>query len=397
MNEVFDRSPSLAELLPGPLLDHVGRQLATLIESDTALLDAAGAIAWGKLAANAVSTPLIVELEPIGHLAASATEARLLSAAGMLREILLARYRLLMTSRLHVESVAADYADLLEQHAALRASEARYKELSGELEQRVAAQVKLLDERQRQLYQAENLASLGRLAAGVAHEINNPIGYVRSNLSSFAIYLQKFAALKARLADGSAAWQELDIDFLLHDSADLVAESIAGIDRVATIVGDLKGFSNVDRAEEEIVDLNDKLIQVVSVMQGQLPASVSIKTEFGDLPRLLCLPGHLNQVFVNIVRNAMQAIADSNHPGTIAIQTRAVDSGIEVLVSDSGVGMPPELLERAFDPFYTTREVGKGTGLGLTVTRDIVQAHGGRIDIESRFGFGTTVTVFLPA
>jgi len=397
MNDTFDRSASLAELLPGPLLEHVGRQLATLIESDTALLDAAGGIAWGKLAANAVRTPLIVELEPIGHLAASTAEARLQAAAGMLREILLARYRLLMTSRLHVESVAADYADLLEQHAALQASEARYKELSGELEQRVAAQVKLLDERQRQLYQAENLASLGRLAAGVAHEINNPIGYVRSNLSSFAIYLQKFMALKARLADATAAWQELDIDFLLHDGADLITESIAGIDRVARIVGDLKGFSNVDRAEEEIVDLNDNLKQVVSVLQGQLPTGISIKTETGELPRLLCLPGHLNQVFVHLVRNAMQAIADSKRPGAVAIRTHAVNGGIEVSVSDSGVGMTPEQRERAFDPFYTTRDVGKGTGLGLTVTRDIVQAHGGRIDIESRFGFGTTVTIFLPA
>lgn len=396
MNEVFDRSPSLAELLPGPLLEHVGRHLAALLESDTAVLDAAGDVAWGKLAANAVRTPLIVELEPIGHLAASATEPRLQAAAGILREILLARYRFLMTSRLHVESVAADYADLLEQHAALLASEARYKELSGELEQRVAAQVKLLDERQRQLYQAENLASLGRLAAGVAHEINNPIGYVRSNLSSFAIYLQKFMALKARLTDAAAAWQELDIDFLLRDGADLVAESIVGIDRVAKIVGDLKGFSNVDRAEEEIVDLNDNLIQVVSVLQGQLPTGVSIKTEFGDLPRLLCLPGHLNQVFVHVVRNAMQAIADSNRPGTIAIRSQAVNGGIELSISDSGVGMTPEQLDRAFDPFYTTRDIGKGTGLGLTVTRDIVQAHGGRIDIESRFGFGTTVTVFLP-
>jgi signal transduction histidine kinase len=397
MNDVFDRSPSLDDLLPAPLLERVCSGLTALIGADTALLDSDGRVVGGTLAANANRTPLIVELEPIGHLAASATEARLQAAAGLLREILLARYRFLMTSRLHVESVAADYADLLEQHAALRASEARYKDLSGELEQRVAAQVKLLDERQRQLYQAENLASLGRLAAGVAHEINNPIGYVRSNLSSFAIYLQQFAALKARLDDAGAAWQELEIDFLLGDGADLVAESIAGIDRVARIVGDLKGFSNVDRAEEAVVDLNDNLIQVVSVLRGQLPTGVSIEAEYGELPRLLCLPGHLNQVFVNLVRNAMQAIADSNRPGTVSIRTRAVDGGLEVAVSDSGVGMTPEQRERAFDPFYTTRDVGKGTGLGLTVTRDIVQAHGGRIDIESRFGFGTTATIFLPA
>ncbi|MBI5784892.1 MAG: two-component sensor histidine kinase [Rhodocyclales bacterium] len=397
MNDVFDRSPCLADLLPGPLLEQVCGHMAALLEADTALLDPAGRVVWGTPAANAERSPLVLELEPIGHLAAPVAGSRLQAAAALLRDILLARHRLLMASRLHVESIAADYADLLEQHAALQASEARYKELSAELEQRVAAQVKLLDERQRQLYQAENLASLGRLAAGVAHEINNPIGFVRSNLSSFAIYLQKFAALKERLNDAAAAWQALEIDYLLKDGADLVTESIGGIDRVARIVGDLKGFSNVDRAEEEVVDLNENLRQVVSVLQGQLPAGVSIDAEYGQLPRLLCLPGHLNQVFVNIVRNGVQAIGDSNRPGVITIRTQAVDGGIEVSVGDSGVGMTPEQRERAFDPFFTTRDVGKGTGLGLTVARDIVQAHGGRLAIDSRFGFGTTVTLFLPA
>jgi two-component system NtrC family sensor kinase len=396
MNEVFDRSPSLDDLLPGPERESACGHLATLIDADMALLDAAGGVVWGALEPNAVRVPLVVELEPIGHLAAAVAVAKLQAAAAILREILLTRYRFLMTSRLHVESIAADYADLLEQHAALQASEARYKDLSAELEQRVATQVKLLDERQRQLYQAENLASLGRLAAGVAHEINNPIGYVRSNLASFANYLQRFAALKARLTDTAAAWQELDIDFLLRDGTELVAESIAGIDRVARIVGDLKGFSNVDRAEEEVVDLNDNLKQVVSVLQGQLPTGVSIDAEYGELPGVLCLPGHLNQVFVNVVRNAMQAIADSNRPGTVSIRTRPVDAGVEVSVSDTGVGMTPDQRERAFDPFYTTRDVGQGTGLGLTVARDIAHAHGGRIDIDSRFGFGTTVTMFLP-
>jgi signal transduction histidine kinase len=397
VNDVFDRSSSLAELLPGPLLEQVGKHLAAQLGSDTALLDSSGSIVWGTLAANADRSPLVVELEPVGHLAAAVAEPRLRAAAALLREILLARYRLLMASRLHVESVAADYANLMEKHTALQASEARYKELSAELEQRVAAQVTLLDERQRQLYQAENLASLGRLAAGVAHEINNPIGFVRSNLSSFAIYLQKFTALKARLNDAAAAWQELQFDYLLEDGVELVTESIVGIDRVARIVGDLKGFSNVDRAEEEVVDLNNNLQQVVSVLQGQLPPGVSIKTEYGELPRLLCLPGHLNQVFLNIARNAIQAVADSKRPGAVVIRTQAVAGGIEVSVGDPGVGMTPEQRQRAFDPFYTTRDVGAGTGLGLTVARDIAQAHGGRIDIQSRFGFGTTATVFLPA
>jgi signal transduction histidine kinase len=397
MTEAFDREPTLDELLPAPLLDRIGSLLADLLGADLAILDAAGAIVLGRLPANAVRVPLTVELDAVGHLAAAADQKRLQAAANLMLEVLLSRRRYLMASRLHVESVAADYAELLEKHAALQASEARYKELSAELEARVEAQVRLLDDRQRQLYQAENLASLGRLAAGVAHEINNPIGFARSNVSTFSGYLQRFGQLKARLADADAAWRELDLDFMLEDGGVLVEETLGGIDRVARIVSDLKGFSNVDRPAEEVVDLNDNLRQAVAVLQGQLPAGASLTASYGVLPRLLCLPGHLNQVFVNILRNAIQAVADSGRPGTVSVATAAAAPGVAVTIHDSGIGMSPDQIEHAFDPFFTTRAVGQGTGLGLTVARDIVQAHDGRIQIASRPGDGTTVTVILPA
>jgi signal transduction histidine kinase len=397
MTDAFDREPTLDELLPGPLLERMGNCLAGLLGSDLAIVDVADRIVWGRLATDAVRMPLTVELDPLGHLAAAVAPKRLQAAATLLLEVLLSRRRYLMASRLHVESVAADYAELLEKHAALQASEARYKDLSAELEERVEAQVRLLEERQRQLYQAENLASLGRLAAGIAHEINNPIGFARSNVATFGSYLQRFAQLKARLADANAAWRELDLDFVLEDGSALVEETLGGIDRVARIVGDLKGFSNVDRPAEEVVDLNDNLRQVIAVLQGQLPAGVSLTTNYGALPRLLCLPGHLNQVFVNIIRNAIQAVADSGRPGTVSVATAAAGPAIEVTIHDSGIGMSPDQLEHAFDPFFTTRAVGQGTGLGLTVARDIVQAHDGRIQIASRPGDGTTVAVILPA
>lgn len=396
MNDTFDREHGIAELLPPDLLAAIGGALRTLVGTDVAVLDRQERCLAGKLAAQAVRVPLVVELEPTGYLAAAAPPDRLAAAAALLRELMLARRRYLMASRLHVESVAADYAELLEKHAALQASEARYKELSAQLELRVEQQVQLLDERQRQVYQAEKLASLGRLAAGVAHEINNPIGFVRSNVATFGLYLKKLGELKGRLADANQAWQELEMDLVLDDGSALVGESLSGIDRVARIVRDLKGFSNVDRPEEEVADLNETLRQVISVLQGQLPAGVSMQADYGDLPRLLCLPGHLSQVFLNIIRNAIQAIADSGHDGVVGIVSRKASDRIDILVRDNGVGMSPEQAAHAFDPFYTTREVGQGTGLGLTVARDIVRAHGGDIEITSQPGVGTTVAVHLP-
>ncbi|MBI4997484.1 MAG: two-component sensor histidine kinase [Rhodocyclales bacterium] len=396
MIDSFDHEPGIADLLPGPLLASVGTKLAVVLAGDLAILDASGNAIWGTPSAAAVRVPLTVELEPIGHLAAVASLPQLQAAAGLLRELLAAQYRYRMASRLHVESVAADYAELVEKHAALQASEARYRDLSAELEQRVNDQVQLLDERQRQLYQAEKLASLGRLAAGVAHEINNPIGFVRSNVASFGGYLQRLAELKLRLADADRAWRELDLDFVLEDGSALVNECLGGIDRVVRIVSDLKGFSNVDRPDEEVIDLNQVLRQAIAILQGQLPASVALNADYGELPRLLCLPGHLGQVFVNVIRNAIQAVVDSRRPGTVALTTRKAERGIEVVVQDSGVGMSAEQIGHAFDPFYTTRQVGQGTGLGLTVARDIVQAHDGSIEIASRPGAGTTVTIILP-
>ena len=340
----------------------------------------------------------LAELLPASVLAAAgaALVERLRAAAAVLRQLLLARSRYLMAGSLHSEAVDADYAALQAKHALLLDSEARYRELSAQLEQRVAEQVKLIDERQLQLYQAEKLASVGQLAAGVAHEINNPIGFVRSNLSTFSDYLETFRSLKTRLAEGEAAWSALDLDFTLADGAELIADSIAGIDRVARIVRDLKGFSNIDGATEEFVDLNHNLEQVVAVLAGQLPEGVVLRFAGGKLPPLLCLPAHLNQVFLNVIRNAVQATVDAGHPGEVLITSRATATGIEVAVRDGGVGLTPEVAARAFEPFYTTRIVGQGTGLGLTVARDIVQAHEGHIALASVPGRGTVVTIHLP-
>ncbi|MBZ0096317.1 MAG: histidine kinase, partial [Sulfuricella sp.] len=259
-------------------------------------------------------------------------------------------------------------------------------------------QVKIIEATQRQLYQAEKLASIGQLAAGVAHEINNPIGFIRSNLGTAQQYVRDLSRLAALMKTGDiaqlqSAWQEADMGFLLEDFTALLGESMEGADRVTKIVSDLKGFSNVDQAEEEVVDLNDNLRFACNVLAGQIKDKAELVLELGVLPKTLCLPGHLNQVFLNLLLNAAQAITDR---GRIEVRSEVSGNEIRIRIHDNGCGIPEGSLGRIFDPFFTTRPVGSGTGLGLAVCHDIVQAHGGRIEVESEVGVGTTFTVYLP-
>jgi signal transduction histidine kinase len=395
----FDREFGLAELLAGVPREKLQKALVLSLGGALRLLDANGAVLMGaaEAAPGARRAPLALELEPIGYLeCASADEARLKSAVLMVELLLrgVARYK--MASGLHLEAVQADYETLSRKHAALEESEARYKALSEQLELRVREQVEVIEDTGRQLYQAEKLASVGRLAAGVAHEINNPIGFVRSNLSTSLSYVSKFAALGAALKSGQAGgaqWNELDLDFVLEDFADLLKESVAGIDRVARIVKDLKGFSNVDRGEEEMADLNDSLRQACSVIEGRLPEGVTLVQELGKIPRILCLPGYLSQAFLNLLENAVQAVAGG---GEVKVHSEQLGDEIRISISDNGCGIPDDVLPRIFEPFFTTRDVGQGTGLGLPVVRDIVQAHGGRVEVESHEGAGTSFTIHLP-
>ena len=268
MSQAFDREWQLGELLDGPLLEQFGANLRTLLASELAISDAAGQTLWGIAPPNAQRLPLILELEPIGYLLGHASDSgRLTAARNLLLGLLRAEVRFRMASSLHLEAVAEDFESLRREHARLSESEARYKALSAELEERVRQQVAVLEERQQMLYQAEKLASVGQLAAGMAHEINNPLGFVRSNLSTFTKYLEKLGELKTALGEDLAAWQTLDLDFVLEDGVDLLQESAKGLERIARIVADLKSFSNVDRASEEFTDLNDCLQQAASIVE----------------------------------------------------------------------------------------------------------------------------------
>lgn len=398
MSQGFDREWRLGELLDAPLVEKIGPAMAALLGGDLAITDEAGTVFWGLPAPEARREPLILELEPVAYLLSSSADTPALKAASnLLLALLRSQVRFKMASSLHLEAVAEDFESLRREHARLMESETRYKTLSEELEERVRKQTAQLEERQQMLYQAEKLASVGQLAAGMAHEINNPLGFVRSNFSSFSSYLGQIAKLKAQPGTAEQAWQALDLDFVIEDCADLLKESASGLERIARIVADLKGFSNVDRATQEFTDLNECLHQAVSMAETQKPAGINFRLELLPLPRIVCLPGHINQLFFNVIRNAMQAIQDAKRPGEVKISSEANEEGIAIRIHDNGIGMTAAQLEHVFEPFYTTRPVGSGVGIGLSTARNIVLAHSGRIALDSQPDGGTTVSLFFPA
>jgi signal transduction histidine kinase len=395
----FDRELDLEDLLSGIDRKKLMQSVCQLLGVPARLVSANGKLSLGeKLTTVYARTPVRSEIEAVAYLEVSTNAGKRLAAAGNMLEMLLrstARY--LMASDLHLEAVQSDYEELVSKHAALMKSERKYKELAEHLEQRVAEQVKIIEDAQRQLYQAEKMASVGQLAAGIAHEINNPMGFINSNLAIASDYVETISGFTEQLRQSVASeefesiWKEVDLDFVLEDFKTLLQESINGAERVTTIVKDLKDFSNIDRVDEEIADINTVIRSACNIARNEL--GTDIELELAELPSTRCQPGHLGQAWLNLLRNAAQAI---NGKGRITIQTSSKDGRIMVRISDTGVGMSEDVMNRAFEPFFTSREVGQGTGLGLTVSRDIIQAHGGDIKIESKEGQGTTVSLWLP-
>jgi len=257
---------------------------------------------------------------------------------------------------------------------------------------------------QEQLLQSEKMASIGQLAAGVAHEINNPIGYVHSNIGTLREYCASLIALiEAYTAEDPndnpdaplrKLRERLDIDFILGDLPQLLDESREGIERVTKIVQDLKEFSHVGRDEQmRPTDLHKGLESTLNIVWNELKYKVQLEKHYGDLPPVECHASELNQVFMNLLINAGQAIAER---GTIVLATGVDEDRVWVSIADSGCGIPEDALQRIFDPFFTTKPIGRGTGLGLAIAYRIVAKHHGRIEVQSRPGFGSTFRVVLP-
>jgi two-component system NtrC family sensor kinase len=261
---------------------------------------------------------------------------------------------------------------------------------------------------QQQLVQSEKLASIGQLAAGVAHEINNPIGYIFSNFGTLEGYIvDLLEMLKAyenaetsiaaadTLADIKALRERIDLEFLMEDIPVLMSQSKEGIVRVRKIVQDLKDFSRVDANQEwQWANINHGIDSTLNIVSNEVKYKADVVKEYGDIPDIECLPSQINQVILNIVVNAAHAI--NGERGTIRIRTGVDGDNIRIEIADTGAGIPKEILSRIFDPFFTTKPIGSGTGLGLSLSYGIIQKHGGQIKVDSDLGHGTTFSITLP-
>lgn len=244
--------------------------------------------------------------------------------------------------------------------------------------------------------QASKLASIGQLAAGIAHEINTPSQYVNDNLSYIGNALPELLAA----AKGEKRLSERDVAILAEDLPAAVAEALQGVERIAKIVGSMKEFSHPGTTDMSNTDINKALESTLTVSQNAWKMSAEVERRYDpNLPPVLCFASEINQVFLNLILNAAQAIESSGKklPGRILIETFEEEGSVVVRVTDSGNGVPEELRERIFDPFFTTKPVGQGTGQGLAISRDVVEAkHGGRIEVGGQVGEGAVFTVRLP-
>ncbi len=294
--------------------------------------------------------------------------------------------------------------------------EIRVKERTAELQKangELQNTLQDLSDAQGMLLQSEKMASVGQLAAGVAHEINNPTGFVASNLVSLKEYmadfdriLEQYESLRDMLneeldidkefIDGlNHLIDEIDLEYLRKDITSIIDDSCEGMKRISRIVSDLKDFSHVDKNEVEEVDINHAIDKVISVAWNELKYKAKIHKNYGDIPLVQCFGGQISQVFMNLLVNAAQAMESE---GQINISTEIDESegNVIITIADNGKGIPQEIIDKIFDPFFTTKPVGKGTGLGLNIVYNIIKAHKGVINVESQLDEGTTFIIKLP-
>ncbi|HEX8949798.1 MAG TPA: ATP-binding protein [Dissulfurispiraceae bacterium] len=371
--------------------------------------------------------PVFHEGEPVGFLFVYATRPSLnphgdtLSAPMEIARtslgiVLRNNVKRMLTTELHTTVVNQSYEELLEANKQLSASERKYKELAENLEKKVDERTAELKMAYTRLLQQEKMASIGQLAAGIAHEINNPVGFIHSNLNTFAKYIRNLkemlefyrtafaradaqpspppGGLQPLLRQAAELNKKLKIDFIMDDIDDLTKQSMEGSERIGSIVANLKGFSHIDESAAGEVDINTELDNTIGVLSHEIKTKgADITKNYGKIPFFHGNPGLLCQVFLNILLNALQSRESQPE---ITVKTEQKGETAAISISDNGRGIPHEIQGRIFEPFFTTKDVGKGMGMGLSIAYDIVTAHGGGIECRSEEGKGSVFIITLP-
>jgi signal transduction histidine kinase len=363
--------------------------------------------------------PLKYENETIGYFLAAILEdkkpshrclkyfANLMTTT--LNQMIYLNWMIQMTSGLHCRFVEDSYAELKSKTDLLAHSEKRYRLLAESLEEEVERKTQTIQKALSKLAQHEKMASVGQLAAGVAHEINNPMGFIISNLNTLKNHkedlLSFFKACQNLISSNEHSrmienlsiyrdlFEKLDIEYILSDLDAIIIESIEGAERIKKIVMDLKEFSKPGLSDVALADVNHLLETSLRVCQTYIGEDVPIKANLSPLPQTLCHPQEVNQAILNILLNAVQA---TGKKGEIFIQTQLVGNQIEVSIQDTGCGISQDELPKIFDPFFTTRDVGIGTGLGLTYAYNIMRKHNGTIKVHSKINSGSKFTLRFP-
>lgn len=455
--EAFDRTYVLKDLLSKDLFENIDQALRAIAPIEMMVMNPNGTPLYGggfsskelvlisaflaKERPEAIKKykherrrimvfPVVHEVEVIGYLVLgreSAVDTDLPSSAldalgallvKLMEYQMISTYKTFLTTRLHSQVVEESFAELQQKAALLEKSEKKYRVLAADLEKEVERKTGHIKTAQARLMEQEKLAAVGRLAAGMAHEINNPIGFIKSNLGIVAEYVTDLCAFATamdaliKMAPGPTvpatiiAFERMvdeirrvrgrmDLDYIVQDAGPVIAESIEGAIRIGKIVSNLKAFSAIDQPGKTKADINACLNCVLSMLTDVLSEKTRIETKYGVIPPVACQRDQLHQALLNILFNAVEAAGEG---GTIYITTRTGegrDRFAEIIIEDSGPGIPLQHLPKIFEPFFTTKTVGQGMGLGLSSAYEIIRNQGGDITVTSPPGKGAVVTVKL--